>query len=110
MNPSTNFENAGALIGKSILIDLTVHDYNETVVEQKQMHGRITRVSETEGIVVELAEEGGREYRLPADLDRIEPYREDLTVQSTAERCDLMTSLLVHLPPPEFEGPVVQGP
>lgn len=109
MNPKFNMDNADALIGKHVIIDLIIHDYDESFVERKQMHGTVVRISEGEGIVVKL-HSSGHEYMLPPDIDDFRelppgPY----TLESSGEvveNADLTTSILVHLPPPEYEGPI----
>jgi hypothetical protein len=109
MNPKFDMEYADELVGKHVIIDLIIHDYDESFLERKQMHGVIVRASESQGIVVKL-HSSGHEYMLPPDIDEFRelppgPY----TLESTGEvveNADLATSILVHLPPPEYEGPV----
>ena len=48
-----------------------VVDDEEKFVEQKQIHGRILRVSYGEGVVIEL--DDGSEYKLPPDLSLLQP-------------------------------------
>jgi hypothetical protein len=109
MNPKFNMQNTDELIGKSILIDLVIHDYDESFVERKQMFGRVVRVSEGEGIVVKLSS-SGHEYMLPPDIDdfrRLGPGEYQLQPDGeTIHDPDFGTSILVHLPPPEYEGPI----
>src|SRR5690349_7243631 len=107
MNPKFNMNGIDSLVGRHLIIEVTVRDYDETLVERRQLHGTVTRVSEGEGIVVKL-QPSGNEYMLPPDLDEFEvlpPGR--YALESTGEwieNPDLATSLLVHLPPPDFEG------
>jgi len=109
MNPKFNLENADVLIGKHVIIDLIIHDYDESFVERKQMHGNVVRVSEGEGVVVKL-HSSGHEYMLPPDMDdfsEVPPGRYTLEPNGeVVENPDLRTSILVHLPPPEYEGPI----
>ncbi len=113
MNPKFNLDHADTLIGKSILIDLTVRDYDELFIEQKKMFGQIVSVNEDRGIAVRLATSGELYYLVP-DLDQIAPappgsYRLE-PGEEIAVNPDFQTSHVVHLPPPEFEGRVVQEP
>jgi hypothetical protein len=109
MNPKFNMDNAEQLIGKHVIIDLILHDYDESFLERKQMHGVIVRANESAGIVVKL-QSSGHEYVLPPDIgDFRELAPGPYTLESSGEVVespDLATSLLVHLPPPEYEGPV----
>ncbi|MDB5036467.1 MAG: hypothetical protein JWQ98_3708 [Chlorobi bacterium] len=111
MNPQFNFDRAVALVGKSIFIDLTVVDHDETFIERKQMFGRIEQVTNDRGISIRLIP-SGEEYFLAPDLDSIEPAAPgDYRLETTGEiidQPDLKTSRLIHLPPPEFENKIVQ--
>jgi hypothetical protein len=109
MNPKFNMENADLLVGKHVIIDLIIHDYDERFIERRQLYGTIVRVGESEGVVVKL-HTSGHEYVLPPDIDEFRelppgPYTLESTGE-TVERADLATSLLVHLPPPDYEGPI----
>jgi hypothetical protein len=61
-------------LGKTVIIGLTyyreVHGEQE-LVEQRQVHGRIARVSYGEGVIIES--ENDTEYKLPPDLSLLEP-------------------------------------
>lgn len=107
------FEHPEQLTGKHVLIDLTVCDFNEKVVEKKQLYGKIVGASGGRGIEVELLP-SGEPYYLPPDLNifetmpagnyRLEPSG-DIAIDP-----ELRVTFLVHLPPPEFEGTVIQEP
>ena len=110
MNPRMNMDGAEAIIGKHVVIDVEVRDHDETFIERRELHGTIERVSESEGIVVILYPTG-HEYILPADLDALQSlpigaYRLETTGE-VIDRPDLKTSLTIHMPPPEFEGPAL---
>ena len=111
MNPKFNMNGAESIIGRHVIIDTEVRDFDETLIERRELHGTIQRVSEGEGIVV-ILHPTGHEYVLPPDLDALRPlpagsYRLETTGE-VIEHADLKTSLLVHMPPPEFEGPAKQ--
>ncbi len=94
-----------------MIIETEVRDFDETFIERRELHGVIERVSESEGIVV-ILDPSGHEYILPPDLDALLPlpsgsYRLETTGE-VIEQPDLKTSLRVHMPPPEFEGPAKQ--
>ncbi len=109
MNPRFNMNEVDALIDKKVIIDLMIYDFDERFIERKQMFGEIARVSESEGVVVRL-HSSGHEYILPPDVDdfrRLEPgtYTLDPTGDVVVDP-DFGTSIIVHLPPPEYSGPI----
>ncbi|MEP7217470.1 MAG: hypothetical protein ABI876_01060 [Bacteroidota bacterium] len=111
MNSQFDSDRAVMLVGKTIFIDLTVLDYDETFIERKQMFGRVEKVTNDRGISVRLIP-SGEEYLLAPDLDSIEPaeagnYRLEPTGE-VIEQPDLKTSHLIHLPPPEFERKIIR--
>ena len=109
MNPNFNFDHAEKIVGKSILIDLTVRDHDERFIEKKMMFGWIVEANQDQGIAVKL-EPSGEIYHLVPDLDQLEApppgeYRMEPGDQ-IALNPELRATQVVHLPPPEFEGPV----
>lgn len=54
------------LVGRHLLVGLTYVRPSGELIEQKQLHGIVERVSQHEGIVMRLSD--GSEYRLPPDL------------------------------------------
>ena len=69
--PEFTDEDAAGLVGRHMLVGLTYLDAADNVVERRQLHGRVLRASQQEGIVLQL--ESGDEFALPADLDAIRP-------------------------------------
>ena len=63
---------AAALVGTYLLVGLTYVTQSDEVIEQKQVHGRILRVSRTEGIVL-ARHPSGDEFVLPPALDALDP-------------------------------------
>jgi hypothetical protein len=62
------------LVGKYVLVGLTVTDSSGNVVEQTQVHGRITHSDAKRGLTIRL--EGARTgdtYSLPPDLRSLKP-------------------------------------
>ncbi len=57
------------LVGKYLLVGLTTLN-DECVVDQKQIHGYISRFDESEGIVIKLAH-SEKEYAFPPDLSAL---------------------------------------
>jgi hypothetical protein len=109
MNPKFNFDRAEDLVGRSILIDLTVRDHDELFIEKKKMFGWIVDANQDQGIAVKL-EPSGEIYHLVPDLDQLEvpppgEYRLE-PGDEIALNPELRAAHVVHLPPPEFEGPV----
>lgn len=68
--PSLDPDRVRQVLGKHLLIGLTYMRYNGDVIEQKQLHGIVERISEDDGIVVRLPD--GSEFRLPPDLPGIQ--------------------------------------
>jgi hypothetical protein len=58
-------------IGKTVLIGMTYRDHEENFIEQKQLYGRIDRINQTEGMVIDL--ETGEEFKLPPDPNKLQP-------------------------------------
>jgi hypothetical protein len=90
-------------IGRHLLIGVTYLDHNDTVIEQKQFHGRIVRINETEGIVVQLANSGS-EFKVPPDLRGIEKaLKGEYRLRSSGEVVvdpDLIANWPINKPPP----------
>jgi hypothetical protein len=57
-------KNSSMLVGKHVIVGVTVLDHNGELVEQIQVHGVITKIDKT-GIV--LQQSSGDEYKLPPD-------------------------------------------
>ncbi len=62
---------AGRYIGKTVLVDVTKVAADDTPVQWKGWVGRITRLSNEEGIVIEIA--GQEPCVLPPDLQSLQP-------------------------------------
>lgn len=104
MNPSNQHispERAATMIGKSVIIGLTIHDRDDNEVDRVQLHGEILRINQEEGVVVKLLP-SGVEYNMPAILSAYEEAPPgDYHFQSTGEVItdpDLMTSWVVYEP------------
>ena len=94
---------AASYIGKHVLIGVTYLDHKDSFIEQKQFHGRIIRINDTEGIVVQLANSGS-EFKLPPDLRGIETARKgEYRLRSSGEVVvdpDLIANWTINKPPP----------
>lgn len=94
---------AASYIGKHVLIDITYLDHKDTFIEQKQFHGRIIRINDTEGIVVEL-DNSGSEFKLPPDLRGIKKAAKgEYRLRSSGEVVvdpDLIANWTINKPPP----------
>jgi len=66
-----NESDAQALIGKRVLVGLTHRNQADEVVGYEQFHGEIIRVSESQGIIVQV-HNSSEERWLPPDLSRLE--------------------------------------
>jgi hypothetical protein len=72
--PSFDISRAKTMLGKTILIGVTYFDHDSKFIEQKQMHGRIIRVDEKEGLAIELeGHNEGKTFRLPPDITSLRP-------------------------------------
>jgi hypothetical protein len=109
MNTRFDEEHITDLIGRHVAIDVVVYDHDETLVERKQLHGVVSRVSEGEGLVVKLIPTG-HNYRLPPDRSQFEPVlTSPYVLETSGESIDgvvLKTTHRVHLPPPEIDGQI----
>jgi hypothetical protein len=63
---------AAALVGKHVLVGLTYENLTGQPIEEKQVHGRVVRVTASEGIVLAL-EPSGEEFAIPALLGALRP-------------------------------------
>jgi hypothetical protein len=68
--PALDPDLVAEVVGKHVLVGLTFVKYNGDVIEQKQLHGIVERITRDEGIVIRQAD--GSIYRLPPDLSGIE--------------------------------------
>jgi hypothetical protein len=60
-----------SLIGKRVLVGLTYRSHADEVLRTEQFHGKVIRVSKSEGIVL-LVGDLNEERCLPPDLSRLE--------------------------------------
>ena len=100
--PPLDHDLARALVGKRVLVGLTYLHADETLDEQRQVHGVVTRADES-GVAIELPD--GGEFTLPPDL---RPYRPappgEYRLRSTGEVVvdpDYTAAWTVTRPPPE---------
>jgi BASS family bile acid:Na+ symporter len=76
---------AERLVGKRLLIGLTYLEHDGTVIEQKQIHGRVIEASERRGVVIQLPDLTS--FRLPPDLRAIQPARRGIyQLRATGEQ------------------------
>jgi hypothetical protein len=71
MNESLDESKIRKLLYKYVIIGLTYVDNNDKVIETIQLHGRITRINQIDGVVI-TREDKAEEYKLPADLSAFE--------------------------------------
>jgi|SRR5438445_80496 len=95
---------AASYIGKHLLVGITVLDHDESLIEQKQIHGNIVRVNEHEGIVLRI-HNSNDEYKLPPDLNSLqEAPKGEFRLHSTGEIVvdpDLLTTWTLTKPKAE---------
>jgi hypothetical protein len=106
-DPHFDHERAAALIGKHLIIGLTIHDREDNPVDHVQLHGDIVRVNQAEGVVVRL-HPSSVEYAMPAVLAAYEEappgdYRFSATGEVVSDP-DLMTTWVVYEPEEEGKG------
>ena len=75
--------NVNSYIGKTVLIGLTFYDPDGKKTGSDVGHGKIVRINEKEGIVVEIGPDHS-EYKLPPDLNNLQKappgeYKESTT-------------------------------
>ena len=68
MNNSKKNLDTEAYLGKVIVVGLVSYDTAGKPLGQTQIHGKIARINETEGIVISL-DEPGKEFCIPPDID-----------------------------------------
>ena len=102
-----NPERAEAMIGKHLLIGLTIQDHLDNVLDRVQLHGDIIRINSEEGVVVRL-HPSGVEYAMPAILSAYEEAAPgEYHLQSTGEVVvdpDLMATWVVYEPAEDTEA------
>jgi hypothetical protein len=92
------------LIGRQLLVGITIRDEHGTIVGRRQFHGRVSEV--TDGVVV-VAHDGG-ETLLPADPDGYRPAEPGTYRLATGEVVvdpDYLTTWDVLPGPSEPAGP-----
>ena len=101
--PKIEEAEAERFIGKIVLVGVTYVDHNDQFLEQKQWSGRITHVSNEEGIVIEL-DECDDPCTLPPDLSYLKPAKPGVyRLRSTGreiEDPDFITTWTCQTPPP----------
>lgn len=76
---------AKTMIGKYVLVGVNRCDSNKAVISTDQIHGKVLRASEAEGLVVSLS--SGDEFSLPPLLSCYQPAEEGVyTLKSTNEK------------------------
>ena len=76
---------AATFVGKYVLVGLTYQSKAGEVLEAKQLHGRIVRINDQEGIVIALSPTG-EEYVLPPALEALkEAPKGEYRLRSTGE-------------------------
>ena len=93
-------------IGKHLLIGFTYLEHDGTLIEQKQFHGVIVRINESEGIVIKLRD-SELEFKLPPDLNSLQPApKGEYRLRATGEVVtdpDFLTTWTLNKPMPESE-------
>jgi hypothetical protein len=101
------------IVGKIVIVGLSRVNAHGQTIAQTQMHGRILRVSESEGLVIQTVD--GSEFHLPPDLSslRLAPpgeFREASTGE-TVRNPDLVALWEIHEHPTNpAEVSWVKGP
>ena len=94
---------AASFIGKRLLVGVTYLDHDETFLEQRQFHGEIVRINETEGIVLRIGN-SDQEQKLPPDLNSLQKAPEgEFRLRSTGEvvvNPDFLTTWTITKPKP----------
>lgn len=107
MNPKFDLEGSENLLGKRVIVDTTIRNHDETLVEKRQLVGEIARINENEGIVLKLIP-SGYGYHLIPDLDQLVPLapgRYHLEPEGTVvENPEYFFSSVIHLPPPDYRA------
>jgi hypothetical protein len=90
---------AEALLGKTLLMNLTFLEDDGEVIERQQFFGVVIDATEAEGIVLDLmGEHDGDTYTLPPQTSAIQPAAEGVT-SLAGERPDFVVSWIIHGPP-----------
>lgn len=90
---------AEALLGKTLLMNLTFLDDDGEVVERQQFFGVVIDATEDEGIVVDLmGEHDGDTYTLPPQTSAIKAA-ETGVISLAGDRPDFVVSWIIHGPP-----------
>ena len=83
------------LIGKRVLVGLTIQDHNGKLIERRQFLGTIVRADEEEGVVLTMAG-STEEFRLPPNPGAFRKAEKgEYRMRSTGERVvnpDFLTS------------------
>jgi hypothetical protein len=91
------------LVGKYIIVGITVLDHNDQLVEQHQLHGEIIRVENNHIVVIK--QKSGDEYKLPYQANAYQDAPAgEYRLRSTGEAVvnpDLMTTWTIHRPAPD---------
>ncbi|MCB2201393.1 hypothetical protein KQH51_01530 [bacterium] len=91
------------MVGKEMLVGLTICDHEDNFLRQEQFCGTVIRANRKDGVVL-FRRDTGKEYKLPPDLQSVKDappgtYR----LRSTGEEIenpDLISTWVVHEPPP----------
>jgi hypothetical protein len=104
MSQSLDQELIEKYIGKHLLIGITYLNHEGGLIEQKQMHGTIVRINESEGLVVQL-DYSEEFFALPPALHSIqEAPPGDYRLRSTGEVVsdpDYLTTWTITKPKPK---------
>ena len=71
MSEEVKVPSVGQLLGKYVIVGLSYTDALDNVIDSIQLHGRIHRINETEGVVIRR-DDKEEEYMLPLDLSAFE--------------------------------------
>jgi hypothetical protein len=97
---------ASKIIGKYIIIGLTINDHNDKFIEQIQYHGIILEANENIGVKIALkGVHDGEIYTLPPFLKPIVPAKPGTymlhSTNEEIENPDYQTTWIVNKPKPE---------
>ena len=99
------------LIGKVILVGVTVNDHEDRFLRREQHHGRVVFADDRKGILISLeGSEAGGTFQLPPDIRSIQKappgqYRLHSTGEVLADP-DFLTTWVRKQPPPDWKPPV----
>ena len=102
--PHIDESKAAKYIGKTVLVGVTYYDHREKLLGREQWAGRIVRISNQEGIVIDL-EDSDHKCRLLPDLSNLRPaepgvYRLESTGKEVVDP-DYLTTWICRSPSPE---------